>query len=87
MIGGTLFVIAEVMSGGQRSTTFLRNSRCVCFFLGILVSVHSWYLAAAKANGKADFANLRINDLLTDLIDFHFYLTILLPKNLHSTRP
>jgi len=30
-------------------------------------------LAAAKANEKVDFANLRIYGLLTDLIDFHFY--------------
>ena len=29
--------------------------------------------AAAKANEKVDFANLRIYGLLTDLIDFHFY--------------
>lgn len=33
----------------------------------------SWYPAAAKANKKMDFANLRIYGLLTDLIDFHFY--------------
>ena len=32
-----------------------------------------WYPAAAKANEKVDFANLRIYGLLTDLIDFHFY--------------
>ncbi|KAM6499857.1 hypothetical protein JOM56_005365 [Amanita muscaria] len=30
-------------------------------------------LAAAKANEKGDFANLRIYGLLTDLIDYHFY--------------
>ena len=44
------------------------------FFSGDLSQCSpGWYPAAAKANEKADFANLRIYGLLTDLIDFHFY--------------
>ena len=31
------------------------------------------FLAAAKLNEKADFANLRIYGLLTDHTHFHFY--------------
>ncbi|KIL63071.1 hypothetical protein M378DRAFT_80316 [Amanita muscaria Koide BX008] len=59
MIGGTLFFIAEF-----KLDLSLEDN---------VAQLFAEILAAAKANEKGDFANLRVYGLLTDLIDFHFY--------------
>ena len=77
MIGGILFVIArlklEMRLEDNVGQLFVEILGASVLFFWDSYSVFSRYSAAAKANEKVDFANLRIYGLLTDLIDFHFY--------------
>ncbi|EDR13668.1 uncharacterized protein LACBIDRAFT_308899 [Laccaria bicolor S238N-H82] len=59
MIGGILFFIAEFKLGLSLADN--------------VAQLFAEKLAAAKANKKADFGDLRVYGLLTDLTDFHFY--------------
>jgi hypothetical protein len=77
MIGGILFFIAEFkldLSLEDNVAQLFLEMLCMFVFSGVLSRCSPGLnTAAAKANMKVDFANLRIYGLLTDLIDFHFY--------------